>query len=98
MGFGYGTLFYQHGWSALGWFCVLLPNLLISTVVLLQACQQSIDLSLKFWTFTGRREGPMARITPSPVYSRFVFLLLLFIIYTGVDSGLITQLWRLQDQ
>ena len=94
MGFGYGTLFYQHGWLALGWFCLLLPNLLISTVVLLQACQQSIDLSLKFWTFTGRREGPMARITPSPVYSRFVFFLLLLLLSAGVDCGLFALFGR----
>ena len=94
MGFGYGTLFCQHGWLALGWFCLLLPNLLISTVVLLQACQQSIDLSLKFWTFTGRREGPMARITPSPVYSRFVFFLLLLLLSAGVDCGLFALFGR----
>ena len=94
VGLGYGTLFYQQGWQGLGWFLLLLPNLLISTAVLLAACRQSIDLSLKFWTFTGRKEGPTARIAPSGVYSRFLFFALLLVFSAGVDALLMAVVGR----
>mgnify|MGYP005815785051 FL=1 len=36
----------------------------------------------------------MARITPSPVYSRFVFFLLLLLLSAGVDCGLFALFGR----
>ena len=94
VGLGYGTLFYQQGWRGLGWFLLLLPNLLASTAVLLVACRLSIDLSLKFWTFTGRKEGPTARIAPSGIYSRFLFFILLLVLSAGADALLLAVFGR----
>lgn len=94
VGLGYGSLFYQEGVRALGWFAVLLPNLLLSTIILLTACRLSIDLSLKFWTFTGRKEGPTARIAPSGICSRYIFFTLLLVLSSGLDALLLAIFGR----
>lgn len=49
---------------------------------------------LKVLDLYREKGGAMARITPSPVYSRFVFFLLLLLLSAGVDCGLFALFGR----
>lgn len=96
LGFGLtaGTVFAAYGIDALWYVAILiLPNLLISSIVLLLACRQAFRMSRKIWT--QMTAGGAPRTAPAVSMGPFLGRFLIYLILIGAGAVVESILYRL---
>lgn len=90
LGFGYqaGYLYAQNGFMGVGYVAmVLLPNMLLSTLILIYGCGEAFTMSTSYYR-AAKQDGAASRLINPRVYCmKFVVLLVLVLIVSLIDTA-----------
>lgn len=89
LGFGYqaGYLYAQNGFMGMGYVAlVLLPNMLLSTLILIYGCGEAFTMSTAYYRAV-RQESGGRLISPRAYCLKFLFLFVLVLLVSLVDTA-----------
>ncbi|WP_312642246.1 stage II sporulation protein M [Hydrogenoanaerobacterium sp.] len=89
LGFGYqaGYLYAQNGFTGVGYVAlVLLPNMLLSTLILIYGCGEAFTMSTAYYR-AAKQEGGSRLINLQNYCIKFLFLLFLVLIVSLIDTA-----------